>query len=221
MNIPFKPDRIKKESRTHANPAELVFTLLTCHVTRKNCFNISLITYHQSEHVLAPAVLLNRTLTLRALFGIALDPIRSLAIVPALLQPHPGHGTNNRSMVTLNGTSETKLMRRARPARYSRYDGRQGGFGCCRWTRDGVCASRVRTIFEVRVGGYEMSNKELLEPRPRVVVLFQSGLDEWIRTDNATPFTHAPNRVFAFITDFTHNIRVPATCAILVVARQR
>lgn len=65
-----------------------------------------------------------------------------------------------------------------------------------------------------------MSDKEFLESRPGVVVLFQSGLDEWIRTDNATSFTHASDRIFAFITDFTRDIGVPTACAILMVTGQ-
>jgi len=52
--------------RSHANPAELMFAFLTC-------------------HMVASAVLLNGTLTLCTFFGVSLDPVGSLTVVLAFL----------------------------------------------------------------------------------------------------------------------------------------
>ena len=43
--------------------------------------------------LLATTVFLNGTLTLATLLGIAFDPVCSLAVIPAFLQPHPRDGT--------------------------------------------------------------------------------------------------------------------------------
>src|SRR5262245_54016248 len=59
----------RRSRLTHADPAELVLALL-------------------ARHVVAAAVLLDRALALAALLRVALDPVRRLAVVPALLQPH-------------------------------------------------------------------------------------------------------------------------------------
>ena len=41
---------------------------------------------------LAATIFLNGTLTLATLLGVTLDPVRSLTVVTAFLQPHPRDG---------------------------------------------------------------------------------------------------------------------------------
>ena len=59
-------------------------------------------------HILATAILLNRTLAFAAFFRITLDPISSLTIVLALLKPQFRDATDNRPMIAINRATETK-----------------------------------------------------------------------------------------------------------------
>ena len=64
----------------------------------------------KKENQLAPPILLNRALTHRTLLRVALDPIRSLAIVPTFLQPHSSRRTHDRPMIALDSTTKAKLV---------------------------------------------------------------------------------------------------------------
>lgn len=59
---------------------------------------------------LAPAVLLNSTLALRAFLSIGLDPVGSLTVVLAFLQPEFCDSTDDRSMIGVNGASEAERV---------------------------------------------------------------------------------------------------------------
>jgi len=97
------------DQRTHAHPTKLVFALLTRHM--------ALTPVHQThiqkpvaQHSLAPPILLNRTHTHTTLLGIALDPIRRLAVVPTLLEPHSCGPTHNWPVIALNGTPKAEFV---------------------------------------------------------------------------------------------------------------
>jgi hypothetical protein len=77
------------------------------------------------SNLLASAVLLDGTLALAALFRIALDPVSSLTIIPAFLQPHLSHPAYNGPVITIDSTSKAELMRRGCSARHRWYHGRQ------------------------------------------------------------------------------------------------
>ena len=79
-------------SLTHAHPAELVLALL-------------------ARHMVAAPVLLDRALALAALLRVALDPVRRLAVVAALLQPHLRDRTHDRPMVRVNRAAEAENVR--------------------------------------------------------------------------------------------------------------
>ena len=154
-------------------------------------------------NALAATILLNRAMTRRALLRVALDPIRSLAVVSALLQPHPGDGAHDWPVITLNRASKAKLVlfptqsqatRRLRRLRlptqspgtagHGGNDSRKARLQRRGGARDGVCARWVRTVLQTRVGRHEVPHQELLEPQPSGDVLL--GLS-WIANRRARP----------------------------------
>jgi len=65
--------------------------------------------------ILAATILLNGALTFATLLRIAFDPVCRLAVITALLQPHPGDSTQYRSMVAVDVATKTELVLRVRP----------------------------------------------------------------------------------------------------------
>ena len=81
-----------RRKHTHAHPTELILALLASHVADKI---YSFAPHNTAKGVadsLAATIFLNGTLTLAALLGVTFDPVRSLAIIAAFLQPHPRDG---------------------------------------------------------------------------------------------------------------------------------
>lgn len=62
------------------------------------------------EHSLASSILLDRTLALATLLRITFDPIRRLAIILTLLQPHLGNTANHRSVIGIDRAPEAELV---------------------------------------------------------------------------------------------------------------
>jgi len=60
--------------------------------------------------MIASSVLLNCALTVGTLLRIALDPIRGLTVIFALLQPHLRDATHDWAVVAVNGTSKAELV---------------------------------------------------------------------------------------------------------------
>lgn len=81
------------------------------HVANKRFVSNDL-TKHNEENVLATSVLLNRALTFRAFLGVTLDPVRGLAVVSALLEPHLRHTAYHGSMISLDRASEAEFVLR-------------------------------------------------------------------------------------------------------------
>ena len=120
----------------------------------------------KKDNILAPPILLNRTLALRTLLGITLDPIRSLTIILTLLQPHLGHRTDHRPMIRVNITAKAELVSCGGSASHNRHDGVQGGLDGGTVAGDGVGARRVGAVLQMGVAGNKVSNKEFLEAVP-------------------------------------------------------
>jgi hypothetical protein len=74
------------------------------------------------RHSLASSILLDGALALTTLLRITLDPIRRLAVVPALFQPHLRNTTHNRPMIAINRAPKTETMGRV-PTRATRHSG--------------------------------------------------------------------------------------------------
>lgn len=63
-------------------------------------------------HLLAATVLLNSTLAFRAFLRVALDPVRCLAVVLALLKPEPRYLANHGPVVSFSLATKTERMLR-------------------------------------------------------------------------------------------------------------
>lgn len=64
-----------------------------------------------TDNSLAAAILLNGTLALGTFLGVALDPVRRLAVVVTFLEPHLSDHAYDRSMSTCLTTSKAPLVR--------------------------------------------------------------------------------------------------------------
>jgi len=73
--------------RTHTDPTELVFTLLTSHMAEYKGMSNQGCCQTYKRYSLATSVLLDRALALAALLRVALNPIGGFRVVPALLRP--------------------------------------------------------------------------------------------------------------------------------------
>jgi hypothetical protein len=81
-----------RRKHTHAHPTELILALLASHMADKVDSFASYNAVNGERDSLAATVFLNGTLTLATLLGIAFDPVCSLTVIPAFLQPHPRDG---------------------------------------------------------------------------------------------------------------------------------
>ena len=226
-----------------------MLALFARHMTIKATISQPIHQSKRSKHLLAPSVLLNRTLTVTALLRITLDPVRSLTIVATLPQPHLRHSAHDRPMIIFNRTPKTKLvlLRREpqrrprlfrtikprhtpRAARHSRHNRRQAKLGRRRRARHRVRAARVRAVLELLFRPHKVAHEQLLKPRPdlRIFLLLlrvrreeQNIADKRVRRRQLTPLRHAPHHVFAFVPYLGYQVHVPARGAERVAAVER
>ena len=126
--------------RSHANPTELVLALLACHVA--TCTQVNRTVQISSPKIdsLATSVLLDRRMALGALLRVTLDPIRSLAVVLALLQPKLGDRADQRTVIALLSTPKAEIVLvRASDGGHNRL---QAGLGTRRVTLRGIVTAR-------------------------------------------------------------------------------
>jgi hypothetical protein len=65
--------------------------------------------------ILAATILFDGTLTLATLLRITFDPVCSLAVIVALLEPHLRNSTQYRPMIAIDIATKAKLVLRVRP----------------------------------------------------------------------------------------------------------
>lgn len=70
------------------------------------------VTIEYNNDALAPSILLNGTLAIRALLGVTLDPIGSFAVISTLLQPQFADSADERSVIPVDVAAEAKHMLR-------------------------------------------------------------------------------------------------------------
>ena len=83
-----------------------------------------------------------------------------------------------------------------------------------------MCAGGVRAVLEVRIRSDEVAYGKFAEAIPSSRVLLRDALDERVRRDERTPFSHAPDRYLLLITDLTRNVHIPARRAKGMIARE-
>jgi len=185
---------------THADPTELVFTLL-------------------AGHMIATTILLDRTLTLATLLRVTLDPIRRLTIIPALLKPQLRDRADNGFVIVLDWTSKTELMLLRKTAINDGNNGSQSELGGRRWTRYGLGALGVWTEFKFAVARNEIARQEFIIPFPCGHVVCEDGFDEGIGSNEGAVLGHAGYMMFTLAPDLTGCVSCPTIRAEFVRTR--
>lgn len=81
-----------RQKHTHAHPTELILALLASHVADTMNLFVSHNVVKGVTDSLAATIFLDGTLTLATLLGVTFDPVRSLTVIAAFLQPHSRDG---------------------------------------------------------------------------------------------------------------------------------
>jgi len=176
---------------SHANPAEFVLAFLAC-------------------HMVASSVLLNRTLALATLLRVALDPIRSLAVVLALLKPHLCDAAHHRAVISVDVTAEAELVSIRGTTGHDRDHCCQRQLVGCSRTGDCIGARRIRTELEVAIAGDIVANNKFLVASPCSGIVGQSFAHEVIRCNNRTVLCHASDPVLGLRSYLAFDVRLPA-----------
>ena len=118
---------------------------MSCGYGRKLAFCQDSGTSHADS--LASAVLLNGTLALRTFFGIGLNPVGSLTVVLAFLQPKFCDRADDGSMIGVNGASKAECV--AFRTSHRGYLCHERNLACSSRTGDGKRAFGCRAVLEL------------------------------------------------------------------------